>query len=106
MASTEDHCLLDLLWRNRRGELDMSVVMVVANHPLIEVLSDIVRGGAGSFTPRSLARRYGATPMNARRKEWWMLISGQPTSARKWGVKICMYRASNTRSTFPRNNSS
>ena len=32
MASTEDHCLLDLLWRNQRGELDMSVVMVVANH--------------------------------------------------------------------------
>ena len=25
MASKEDHCLLDLLWRNRRGELDMSV---------------------------------------------------------------------------------
>ena len=33
MASTEDHCLLDLLWRNRRGDLDMSVVMVIANHP-------------------------------------------------------------------------
>ena len=33
MASTEDHCLLDLLWRNSRGELDMSIVMVVANHP-------------------------------------------------------------------------
>ena len=33
MASTEDHCLLDLLWRNRRGELDMAVVMVIANHP-------------------------------------------------------------------------
>ncbi|OBB73789.1 formyltetrahydrofolate deformylase [Mycobacterium sp. 852014-52144_SCH5372336] len=33
MASKEDHCLLDLLWRNRRGELDMSVAMVVANHP-------------------------------------------------------------------------
>src|ERR1700742_1766864 len=32
MASKEDHCLLDLLWRNRRGELDMSVVMVVSNH--------------------------------------------------------------------------
>ncbi|PRC43754.1 formyltetrahydrofolate deformylase, partial [Mycobacterium sp. ITM-2017-0098] len=29
----EDHCLLDLLWRNRRGDLDMSVVMVIANHP-------------------------------------------------------------------------
>src|ERR1700736_1883672 len=23
MASREDHCLLDLLWRNRRGELEM-----------------------------------------------------------------------------------
>ena len=33
MASTEDHCLLDLLWRNRRGELDMSVAMVISNHP-------------------------------------------------------------------------
>ena len=33
MASKEDHCLLDLLWRNRRGALDMSVVMVIANHP-------------------------------------------------------------------------
>lgn len=40
MASTEDHCLLDLLWRNRRGELDMSVVMVIANHP---DLADAVR---------------------------------------------------------------
>ena len=33
MASKEDHCLLDLLWRNRRGEIDMSVVMVLSNHP-------------------------------------------------------------------------
>jgi formyltetrahydrofolate deformylase len=33
MASKEDHCLLDLLWRNRRGELDMSVLMVISNHP-------------------------------------------------------------------------
>lgn len=32
MASKEDHCLLDLLWRNRRGDLDMSVVLVIANH--------------------------------------------------------------------------
>ena len=33
LASREDHCLLDLLWRNRRGELDMSVAMVISNHP-------------------------------------------------------------------------
>lgn len=32
-VSKEDHCLLDLLWRNRRGELDMSVSMVISNHP-------------------------------------------------------------------------
>jgi formyltetrahydrofolate deformylase len=32
LASKEDHCLLDLLWRARRGELDMSVSMVIANH--------------------------------------------------------------------------
>jgi len=33
MVSREDHCLLDLLWRNRRGELEMSVAMVISNHP-------------------------------------------------------------------------
>jgi formyltetrahydrofolate deformylase len=35
MASKEDHCLLDLLWRNRRGELPISIVMVIANHPYL-----------------------------------------------------------------------
>jgi formyltetrahydrofolate deformylase len=30
MASKEDHCLLDLLWRNRRGDLNMSVVMPIS----------------------------------------------------------------------------
>jgi formyltetrahydrofolate deformylase len=33
MASKADHCLLDLLWRNRRGDLNMTVTMVLANHP-------------------------------------------------------------------------
>ncbi|WP_255788882.1 ACT domain-containing protein, partial [Mycobacteroides abscessus] len=33
MVSRTDHCLLDLLWRNRRGELDMSIAMVISNHP-------------------------------------------------------------------------
>jgi formyltetrahydrofolate deformylase len=32
MASREDHCLLDLLWRHRRGELDMDVICVISNH--------------------------------------------------------------------------
>jgi formyltetrahydrofolate deformylase len=33
LASREDHCLLDLLWRWRRGELDTQVFAVVSNHP-------------------------------------------------------------------------
>jgi len=32
MASRSDHCLLDLLWRARRGELEMDVRCVVSNH--------------------------------------------------------------------------
>jgi formyltetrahydrofolate deformylase len=32
LASREDHCLLDLLWRQRRGELDAEIVAVVSNH--------------------------------------------------------------------------
>jgi formyltetrahydrofolate deformylase len=32
LASTSDHCLLDLLWRHRRGELQVSIPMVVSNH--------------------------------------------------------------------------
>jgi formyltetrahydrofolate deformylase len=33
LASRDDHCLLDLLWRWRRGELETDVVAVVSNHP-------------------------------------------------------------------------
>jgi formyltetrahydrofolate deformylase len=33
MASREDHCLSDLLWRWRSGELRADVVAVVSNHP-------------------------------------------------------------------------
>jgi formyltetrahydrofolate deformylase len=33
LASRDDHCLLDLLWRGRRGELDTEIVAVVSNHP-------------------------------------------------------------------------
>jgi len=39
-ASKADHCLLDLLWRQRRGELPVIITMVVSNHP---DLSDDVR---------------------------------------------------------------
>ena len=32
MASREDHCLFDLLWRQRRGELEMDIECVISNH--------------------------------------------------------------------------
>ena len=32
-ASKTDHCLLDLLWRQQRRELDVKIEMVVSNHP-------------------------------------------------------------------------
>jgi len=32
-ASKSDHCLLDLLWRQRRGQLPLTVSMVISNHP-------------------------------------------------------------------------
>ena len=32
LVSKTDHCLLDLLWRQRRGDLPMDVAMVISNH--------------------------------------------------------------------------
>jgi formyltetrahydrofolate deformylase len=32
MVSRYDHCLLDILWRQRRGELDADIGLVVSNH--------------------------------------------------------------------------
>jgi formyltetrahydrofolate deformylase len=32
LVSTSDHCLLELLWRHRRGELSVSIPMVISNH--------------------------------------------------------------------------
>jgi formyltetrahydrofolate deformylase len=33
LVSRHDHCLMDLLWRWRRGELQADVVGVISNHP-------------------------------------------------------------------------
>jgi formyltetrahydrofolate deformylase len=32
LVSRQDHCLLDLLWRWRRGQLEMDVALVASNH--------------------------------------------------------------------------
>jgi formyltetrahydrofolate deformylase len=33
LVSKEEHCLVDLLWRHRRGELDAAIPLVASNHP-------------------------------------------------------------------------
>jgi formyltetrahydrofolate deformylase len=33
LVSRQDHCLLDLLWRWRRGALELDVALVASNHP-------------------------------------------------------------------------
>jgi formyltetrahydrofolate deformylase len=44
LVSREDHCLLDLLWRRRRGELHCEIPLVVSNHP--DHASDVEGFGA------------------------------------------------------------
>jgi formyltetrahydrofolate deformylase len=36
LVSREDHCLLDLLWRWRSGDLDADVGLVLSNHRVVE----------------------------------------------------------------------
>jgi formyltetrahydrofolate deformylase len=57
LASRDDHCLLDLLWRWRRGDLDAEVVAVVSNHP--DHAADVASFGVP----------YHHVPMPAGRKE-------------------------------------
>jgi formyltetrahydrofolate deformylase len=45
LVSKHDHCLVDLLWRWRRGELDADVVGVLSNHP------DLAREAAAVGVP-------------------------------------------------------
>jgi len=35
LASLTDHNLLDLLWRQRRGEINMTIPMVISNHTVV-----------------------------------------------------------------------
>jgi formyltetrahydrofolate deformylase len=44
LVSREEHCLLDLLWRRRRGELHCEIPLVISNHP--DHSSDVENFGA------------------------------------------------------------
>jgi formyltetrahydrofolate deformylase len=62
MASREDHCLLDLLWRSRRGELDMDVLCVISNH---EQLREEVRALGVRFVHIPVSRETKAAAEQA-----------------------------------------
>ncbi len=51
LASKQDHCLLDLLWRRRRGELPVSIPMVISNH--VDVAEDVRSFGVPFFHVQS-----------------------------------------------------
>lgn len=69
LVSRLDHCMLDLLWRQRRGDLQMDVPMVVSNHP---DLSDDVRQFGIPFFHVPVARENKA----AAEKDQLSLLSG------------------------------
>lgn len=39
-VSRQDHCLLDLLWRQRAGELAAEIPLVISNHPDLESIAE------------------------------------------------------------------
>jgi len=39
-VSKQNHCLIDLLWRVRNGELRMNVPLIISNHPDLEGLAN------------------------------------------------------------------
>ncbi|WP_156761313.1 formyltetrahydrofolate deformylase [Microbacterium karelineae] len=47
LASKSDHCLLDLLWRHRRGELPVTIPMTISNHT--DVADDVRQFGVPFF---------------------------------------------------------
>lgn len=53
LVSRSDHCLLDLLWRQRRGELPIDVSMVISNHH--DVAEDVGSFGIPFFHVPSLS---------------------------------------------------
>ena len=38
-VSKQNHCLIDLLWRVRNGELQMNVPLIISNHPDLESIA-------------------------------------------------------------------
>jgi formyltetrahydrofolate deformylase len=68
LASQTDHCLADLIWRWRQGELSMDITAVVSNHPASTFPHTDLKGIAFRHLP--------VTPENKAEQEaaLWRLI--------------------------------
>jgi len=57
-VSKLDHCLTDLLWRYKRGELAMDIACVIGNHSDLEPLAQMygIPYRIGSESPCDLSR--------------------------------------------------
>jgi formyltetrahydrofolate deformylase len=70
-VSKQDHCLVDLLWRTRSGELPMAVPLVISNHPDLEpVARDF--GATYAYLPVD-----AATKMEAEQEQLRLLAEHQ-----------------------------
>jgi formyltetrahydrofolate deformylase len=38
-VSRQDHCLFDLIWRQRAGELNAEISLIISNHPQLEAIA-------------------------------------------------------------------
>ena len=73
LASTSDHCLLDLLWRHRRGELPVTIPMVISNHT--NTADDVRSFGIPFFhIPSFLPAFIGAAPYRKAKERGVKLI--------------------------------
>jgi formyltetrahydrofolate deformylase len=73
LASQQDHCLADLIWRWRQGELPMELTAVVSNHPASTYPHTDLQGVAFRHLP--------ITPQTkaAQEAELWRLIESTGT---------------------------
>ena len=72
MVSRYDHCLLDLLWRARREELDLEVGLVISNHP---DLADDVRAFGVPFVHIPVDERTRSRRPSAASSSCWPATS-------------------------------
>ena len=70
LVSRYDHCLQELLWRWRRGELDAEIVLVASNHPDLREATERLRPALPPRPGREgpQARGRGGAARAARRK--------------------------------------